>query len=219
LIRPIETETFDTLYIFGAGGSGREISWLARTIWPDTRQIFLVDDLKYVRPSVNGIPVRLLGDTAINKDARFVVALGDPAARERAVALCMASGVSAVSLVHPRAEISSWVELGEGSVVCAGAVITTNVKVGAHVHINVGCTVSHDTFLDDFTTLSPGVHIAGHVRVGKRAFFGIGATVINGRLEEPLSIGNDALIAAGACVIDTVPASAMVAGVPAVSKR
>jgi acetyltransferase-like isoleucine patch superfamily enzyme len=88
-----------------------------------------------------------------------------------------------------------------------------------HVHINIGCTVSHDSRIDDFATLSPGSHISGHVHVGPDVFIGTGACIINGSEDEPLTIGAGAVVAAGACVTRPVEAGTMVAGVPAVTKR
>ena len=60
--------------------------------------------------------------------------------------------------------------------------------------------------IGDFTTLSPGVHVAGCVNIGKRVFVGIGATIINGTKDNPLKSVDDVIIAAGACVTHSVPA-------------
>ncbi|MET3652557.1 acetyltransferase-like isoleucine patch superfamily enzyme [Dyella japonica] len=100
-----------------------------------------------------------------------------------------------------------------------GTVITTNTAVGPYAQINAGCTVSHDVHLGEFSTLSPGVHVAGHVCIGRDVFVGTGANIINGRPDNLLSIGDGAIIAAGACVINSVEPGAMMAGVPATRKR
>jgi acetyltransferase-like isoleucine patch superfamily enzyme len=97
--------------------------------------------------------------------------------------------------------------------------MTTNVRVGSHVHVNVGCTLSHDVVLGDFATLSPGVHVSGHVHVEDGVFLGTGANIINGIAGRPLIIGRGAIVAAGACVTGPVEAGALVAGVPAIRKR
>ncbi len=212
-------QSFSRLYIFGAGGHGREIAWLARSIWADTIEIVhLVDQEKYLHESVNGNRVALLADICPEKTDRFVAAIGDGTERKRVVAACVARGLIAVSLVHPRVEISQFVSVGAGSVICAGCVITTNISLGEHVHINIGSTISHDVAIGDFSTISPGVHVAGNVKIGQMAFIGTGATIINGSATKPLSIGEDAIIAAAACVIDSVAPACLMAGVPAVKK-
>lgn len=115
--------------------------------------------------------------------------------------------------------MSARVELGDGVVVCAGSVVTTNVSLGNHVHVNVSCTISHDVSIGDYTTLSPGVHVSGHVEIAEDVFVGTGANIINGSATTPLVIGKGAVIAAGACVTRPVEPGALVAGVPAVRKR
>lgn len=211
---------FKKLYIFGAGGSGREVAWLAEQSWGGEVEIeFLVNIPDYPCQAINGHAIRLITDVTPNSSARIVIAIGDPSARRRIAALCAATGLQEAVVVHPRSEISDSVELDPGTIICAGAILTTNIRVGRHVHINLGCTVSHDAVIGDFVTLSPGVHISGHVHIGQGAFIGTGANVINGSDDTPLVIGSGAVIAAGACVTKSVDFGALVAGVPAIRKR
>ena len=211
---------FNKLYIFGAGGSGREVAWLAEQSWGRDVEIeFLVDIPNYPRQAINGYAVRLITEVTPDSSARIVIAVGDPSARRRIATVCATTGLQEAVVVHPRAEISELVTLDPGTIICAGAILTTNIRVGRHVHINLDCTVSHDAVIGDFATLSPGVHISGHVHIGRGAFIGTGANVINGSADAPLIIGDNAVIAAGACVTKSVDRSALVAGVPATRKR
>jgi len=207
------------LLIFGAGGSGREVAWLAEQALPGARLAFVVDRPEYLGPDVNGIPILPIDSLGEWQESPFTVALGDPVLRRRAAAQLREAGLAAITLVHPRVERSRWTEIGEGSVVCSGSIITTNVSIGAFVHVNLHCTISHDATLGDFVTLSPGVHVAGNVSIQSGAFVGTGATIINGSQAEPLTIGAGAVVAAGACVTKSVEPGAMVAGVPATRKR
>jgi sugar O-acyltransferase (sialic acid O-acetyltransferase NeuD family) len=211
---------FSRLYVFGAGGHGRETAWLAENAWRDVPEIvFLVDDQRYASRPVDGHPVRLLGDEEFGPDSRFVVAVGDPAARRRVAGVFESRGASAATIVHPGVERSARVAIGAGAVVFPGSVLTTNVTIGRHAHLNAACTVSHDSRVGDFSSLSPGVHVAGNVHIGEGVFVGVGASIINGSADAPLVIGDDAVIAAGACVIRSVDPGSLVAGVPAVRKR
>lgn len=214
------TPDFRTLYIFGAGGAGREVAWLSEQLWGESiERIFIVDNEKYLTDPVNGIRVELLASIDPAPDARFVVAMGDPAHRRRCAASCEKMGMTPTILRHPRAEISGRVEIGNGSIICAGCVVTTNVVIGRHVYINVGSTISHDARIGDFATLSPGVHVAGNVHIGENVFIGTGANLINGESGRPLVIGDGAVVAAGACVTSAIEPGAMVAGVPARRKN
>ena len=208
------------LYILGAGGHGRELLWLAGQCWDDRVECrFVVDESAYLCPPINGIEVGLLDEVSPMDGDGFIVAIGEPGLRRKAAAACIRKGLQPIHLVHPRVEMSARVELGEGVVVCAGSIITTNVRLGDHVHVNVSCTISHDVSIGDYATLSPGVHVSGHVVIAEDVFIGTGANIINGSATTPLVIGKGAVIAAGACVTRPVEPGALVAGVPAVRKR
>jgi sugar O-acyltransferase (sialic acid O-acetyltransferase NeuD family) len=218
--KPKARPEFSRLYIFGAGGSGREIAWFAKHTWGPTIDIlFLVDDPQYLEIQVNGFPMSLLADVAPSSDARYLIALGDPRLRETLAATCDLAGHEPTILVHPRAEVSQWVDIGRGTIICLNCVVTCNVHIGTHVQINIGATVSHDVTIGDYSTLSPGVNISGNVHLGRGVFVGTNASIINGSPGKPLCIGDGAVIAAGACVTKPVEPGAMVAGVPAVRRR
>ncbi|GAB3026897.1 acetyltransferase [Oleiagrimonas citrea] len=211
---------FSRLCIFGAGGFGREVAWLARQTWgKNVDLLFAVDDARFLCDEVNRIPVELLANLKPDEDFRFLVAIGAPDARRIAARSCREAGMRAARLVHPRAETSEHVELGLGTIICAGNILTTNISVGEHVHINLACTIGHDVRIGDFTTISPGCHISGHVHIGSNVFIGTGANIINGVSDAPLTIGDGAIVAAGACVTRSVEPDSMVAGVPAVPKH
>lgn len=216
----LEQPDFSLLYIVGAGGHGRELAWLARQCWGDRVNIVhLVDHPDYLVNEANGHPVRLLASASTGDHVRYVVGIGDIAARRRLAGECARRGLRATSLVHPRVEASASVRIAEGAVIAAGSVVTTNVRIGLHAVINIGCTISHDVMIGDFATLSPGVHVSGHVSIGPGVFIGAGACIINGRGGSPLVIGEGATVAAGACVTFDVEPSAMVAGVPATRRH
>lgn len=216
----IDHTGYSTLFIFGAGGHGREIAWLARETLPRSVAVrFLVDADHRRDPEVDGVPVDALDALHLSQDSRFIVAIGDPALRRATAGRLSAAGGQAATIVHPRVEMSKLVTMEPGALICAGTVVTTNVRLGSHTHVNVGCTVSHDVTIGDFSTLSPGVHVAGNVHIGAGVFIGIGASIINGQPGSPIVIGDGAVVAAGACVTGAVDAGALVAGVPAVRKR
>lgn len=206
--------------IFGAGGQARELAWLVESCSTAESPIEMtgfIDDNPALHGSrVNGYPV--LGLDEIYErfpGCEVIIGVGSTPARERIAARLDALGIRSPALVHPTAAHSRWVELGAGSLVCAGTVITTNVCLGRHVLVNYGCTIGHDTTIDDFTTITHGVNISGHVQIGRRVYAGVGAVISNGTPESPLVIGDDVTIGAGAVVIRSVPAGLTVVGVPA----
>ena len=208
------------LAIYGAGGFAREVAWLAQSIFnmKDSYQVvcFIDDNEDNQGQIINNIPVMSLVEAREKfPDAGVVGGVGSPKTRQLLMEKAAVSGFSFETLIHPRVERSQWIEIGEGTVICAGNILTTNIKIGRHVQINLDCTVGHDVIMDDYTTLAPGVHVSGWVHFGKRVYVGTGAVIINGTKEAPLTIGNDAIIGAGACVTKPVPSGETWVGVPA----
>jgi sugar O-acyltransferase (sialic acid O-acetyltransferase NeuD family) len=208
------------ILVYGAGGFAREVAWLVHRCSSVARPLVVacfIDDA-HIPPGkhLNGIPVLRLEEARIrHAQAQVIAAIGDPDARSGAISRAEGAGFSCTTLIHPNVEMSEWVEIGDGTVICAGNIITTNIRIGRHVHINLDCTVGHDAVIEDFATLAPGVHISGWVHVGARVYIGTGAVIINGTAERPLRIGDGAVIGAGACVTKSVTSSTTVVGVPA----
>jgi sugar O-acyltransferase (sialic acid O-acetyltransferase NeuD family) len=210
------------LLIFGAGGAGREIAmWAERASWADRpfRVLGLISDDDGSQ-MIGGREVWTLPEAATrHPGALVVVAVGDPRLRSRLLERALQAGLRpSPPLVHPFvwAELDAdTVNLSEGVVICPGCIVTTNIAIGAHVQINVACTVMHDCQLGAFSTLSPGVHLSGNNVVEPFVFVGTGAATVQGRPGEPLQIGQGAVIGAGAVVTGNVPAGATMVGVPA----
>lgn len=206
--------------IYGGGGFAREVAWLIESCnVPEEkyRIVCFIDDNSAIQGQVlNEIPVLSFED-ACEKFPRFQIisGIGSPQIREKTMQKVAAAGIDMGTIIHPRAEKSRWVEIGSGSVICAGNILTTNITLGKHVQINLDCTIGHDVIMGDYTTLAPGVHVSGWVHLGKRVYVGTGANIINGTSIKPLVIDDDAVIGAGACVTKSISNGVTVVGVPA----
>lgn len=206
----------ERLVLYGAGALASEIADVLirlRSAGADVELLGVFVDPNYEAPETFcGRPVfRDIGTLAGDDSVRFVVALGDPQARARAVSrLDAALGARFASVVDPAVLIGTSSSVGEGSVILGHASITTNSRLGRHVLVNPGCTIAHDNQIEDFATLSPGVHLAGHVVVEEGAFLGTGACVI-----PQIRIGVRAFVGAGSIVIRNVAPGHTVLGNPA----
>jgi sugar O-acyltransferase (sialic acid O-acetyltransferase NeuD family) len=206
--------------VYGAGGFGREVAWLVHSCNQQKEQCRMacfVDDNPTMHGKIlNEIPVLSLdGARKRFPAAKFVSAIGNPQVRETVMERVASLGLGTATLVHTNVECSQWVEIGQGTVICAGTTLTTNITLGRQIQINLHCTVGHDVIMGDYTTLAPGVHVSGWVHFGRRVYVGTGAVIINGTRANPLTIGDDAVIGAGACVTQSVPPKTTVVGVPA----
>lgn len=202
--------------IFGAGGFGREVKMLIEQInavKPEWDFIgFFDDDFSHA----NLIPKsqQLGGMDDLNKYGEafyLVLALGNPLVKRKVFQKITNENVKYPKLIHPSAIIgASNVEIGEGSIICAGNIITVDINIGKHVILNLTCTVGHDTIIKDFASFMPAVNISGEVVIEEGVYVGTGAKIIN-----QLSIGQETIIGAGSVVSKTLPEKCTAVGVPA----
>ena len=204
------------LVIFGTRGVAREIHQLILDLARNGEAIackgFLVDDDYREASIIHELPV--FGDAnwlAENRDVFVSIGIGETAARHRIASLIEEKfGSPFISLKHPRCYLGDAVAIGDGTVVAPGVMATTDISVGRHVQLHIGCTIGHDVEIGDFVTVAPGANISGRVQVGEGVFVGAGAVILPDR-----KIGRWATIGAGAVVVDDIPANATVVGVPA----
>ena len=207
-------DSLKPLIIVGAGGLGREVAWLVTDI---NRQKPEWDLIGFVDDGVQGNTVegyQVLGPVKhlfeMSPDIWVVVAIADSKTRMKFIQQIQDQGRKLATLVHPSVSMSDYVKIGDGSIICSGAIITTNVSLGISNIINPGCFIGHDTKLQDFVSLMPASNLAGEVRVGEGCYFGLNSCVIN-----RTSIGEWSVIGAGATVVNDIPAYSLAIGVPA----
>lgn len=192
--------------ILGAGGQAREVAEFAgRAV-----SFFAVDTphVASARLTAAGVPVIELPGGEDHRIVPVVAALGAPGARRAMVSRW--SGSEFTRAISSSAYVAGDAAVGLGIMVAPSAVLMAGVVVGDHALINAGATIGHDTVVEDYGTVSPGVRIAGRCRVGAGAFIGIGAIVTQG-----VRIGEGAVIGAGAVVLHDVNPFEVHVGVPA----
>jgi len=200
----------EKLIIIGAGGHGNVIADIALKTdkWKSISYLDDNDSLK----SVMGINVIGESRDAFKyiEDYDIFVAVGDNSTRERIQESLEIKGATIPVLIHPSAVIGEHVRFGAGTAVMAGAVINCCTVIGKGCIINTGATIDHNNVIEDYVHISPGVHTAGSVIIGKRVWFGIGSIVINN-----LSITSGCKIGAGAVVVKNLTEPGTYVGVPA----
>lgn len=205
------------LYIFGAGGFGREVAWLVdriNKVNPTWNLLGFIDGNDSIQDQVfNGYPV--LGkenDILKYKDAYCVVAVGASKTREKIVNKLKGinPNIKFGTLVDPSVEMSEYVEIGEGSIICAHTIATVNITIGRHVIINLDCTIGHDAILHDFVTLYPSVNVSGMTSIGHAVELGTGMQIIQGK-----QVGDYSIVGAGSVVINDIIEKCTAVGIPA----
>ncbi len=204
------------LVIYGSGGFAREVLQLVRDInaeAPMWNVLGFLDDAtdQEGQPAIHGFPV--LGGAswlAANAHTHVVLAIGSPSAKKKVAAKVAVAGAPLATLVHPGAWVGEEVEIGAGSVICAGTIVTTDIKIGSSVIINLACTIGHDSTLEDFVTIAPGVNVSGNVIVGEGCDLGTGCSIIQG-----LHVGGWSIVGAGAVVVRDLARNVTAVGAPA----
>ncbi len=185
--------------IVGAGGFAREVS-----SYLDCEVQFYVDD-QFAQPSLN---IQQLSSLDV-EEYKVLIAIGDSKLRSD-ILTRIPSGAVFHSLIHERAYVGSNVILGEGAIVCPGAVITTNVKVGAHAQMHVNSIVGHDCEIGEFATISPGAVISGTNKIEDRVYFGSNSTSKQG-----IKITSDVVVGLNAGVVSDIGEPGVYVGTPA----
>lgn len=212
-----DNKSLKPLYIFGAGGFGREAAWLVERInavaptW--AFQGFVDDDEDLHGTYMDGYMV--CGGyeylQALTVDTWIVLAIGNAKIRKKETeSLASLQHIHYATLVDPGVVLSSSVSIGEGSMICAGNIMTVDIAIGKHNIINLDCTIGHDAQLSDFVTLYPSVNVSGNVKIGTVAELGTGAQIIQG-----MHIGSNTVIGAGAVVVEDIPDDVTAVGCPA----
>jgi sugar O-acyltransferase (sialic acid O-acetyltransferase NeuD family) len=179
--------------------------------------VFVEDDNRLVGARVNGWPV-ISFDDLIGPEHRHrsvSVAIAAPRTRGAVVAKCEAAGFNFRSIAAPEHIRYAGVEIGEGAICCAYSMITANVQIGRHFHLNIYSYVAHDCVIGNFVTFAPGVRCNGRVHIGDFAYIGTNAVFKQGKDGAPLRVGAGAVVGMGAVVTKDVPAGATVIGNPA----
>lgn len=208
------------LLILGAGGFAKEVLWAARR---ENRYLpaGFLDDIKEIGVRINNLPVAgtiesyFTGtDQTLRVSTRLITAVGNPNLRETFVHRIgrIDKGLlnNFITVIDPSVKYSEYVDFGVGSVITAGCIITSDIKIGSHVNLNLDCTVGHDTIIEDYCNISPGVHISGHCHLESKVDIGTGANILPG-----IRIGAGSIIGAGAVVSKDVPPLSVAVGVPA----
>lgn len=213
------------IVIIGAGGFGREVLDIIRDqhlvgAAADKGWDFLgfIDDGQPPADRLDRLGVCHLGGmdtlTDLPEGTTYAIGVGNGAARRDLADRATTAGLTPATLVHSSATIGADVDLGPGTVVCAGVRITTNIRIGRHVHLNLNSTVGHEAILHDYVTVNPLAAVSGDVTIGEASTVGTTACINQG-----ITIGAGSMIASGSAVNKDVPDSVLVAGVPAIVKK
>jgi len=197
--------------IIGTGGFAREVLCIIDDLdlYSSCNGFYEPDDVweaNWKDRSIMGLPVHPY--SSLSRSSMLTIGIGNSQVRERVSDQLKDNDFA--TLIHPKASISRWATIGVGSVVCAGTIVTSQIKIGRHSQFNLNTTIGHDCELQDFLTTAPSVNISGICNIGKHVYFGTGAATKQG-----ITICGNVIIGMGAMVVKDIDESGTYVGIPA----
>jgi sugar O-acyltransferase (sialic acid O-acetyltransferase NeuD family) len=187
--------------LIGAGGFAREV----RAHYGANLKCF-VDDKFYMKNSDEIYPLSQFDPDKMTA----LIVVGDPVDRKN-IANRLPKETEYFTFIHKSAQILDLkVEIGAGSIITANCIITTNVKIGKHCHLNLMSTVGHDCIIGDFFTTAPGAKISGNCTIGECVYVGTNASI-----KEKLSIHSLVKIGLNSGVVKHIEEPGIYVGTPA----
>jgi len=202
------------LFVYGAGGMGREIFELVNKINVKEQKWEIcgfIDDGKS-GDTIEGD--KIVGGydffEKLNEEVEVVIGIADTKIKKKIIQKLQNNPyVSFPTIIHPEANISKNCIIKKGCIVTYGCTVATNAVLEEFVFMNTGSDVGHDTIIGEYSTIMPSVNISGCCKIGKCVLFGTKACIIPGR-----NIGNESTIGAGAVVLRDIPKNVTVLGNP-----
>lgn len=143
-------------------------------------------------------------------DTPVIIAIGDPKARKKIYEFYTYHNWVKYWATFDYGKQYGRCKIGEGSILCPGSIITTDVTIGTHCIVNVNAAIHHDTIIGNYVTISPGATICGNVKIGEGCFIGAGAII-----REKIKICDNVFIGAGAVVVKDINFPGIYIGTPA----
>lgn len=190
--------------IIGNGGFGREVFY-SMTKEEQLNTVFFVEDEYYDKSQDNTLPL-----SKFSKDEyEVVIAIGNSVVREKIVQK-LPTDTKYFTYIHASVQIySTDVKVGEGSIICGGSILTTNINIGKHSQLDRSTNIGHDCVIGDFFRTSPGAVISGNCNIGKHVYFGTNSSV-----REKITICDNVTIGLNSGVVKDINEGGVYVGLP-----
>jgi len=191
------------MILYGASGHAKVIIDICKK--NNKEIVAIIDDNIEISSLLNQKVIQLKQLKSI--DDKFIISIGNNLTRKKIVNKIQSNfGIA----IHPSTSIDKTVTIDVGTVVMAGSVINSSVKIGKHCIINTSSSIDHDCILENFVHISPNATLCGGIQIGEGSHVGAGAVIIPN-----IKIGKWCVIGAGAVVINDIPDGVTVVGNPA----
>lgn len=199
--------------IIGAGGFGREIRQLLFDCL-DSHQYrfkgFLGKDMGVAEDPT--VAKQMLGDPQTYKPAaqdRFVLAIGNMAARRQTTESLLTRGARFIKLIHPSALVADSAQLGQGIILYPFSVVSNEAKLSDFTKLNYYASAGHNAEFGKYCLLAPYATVNGYSVLEDDVYLSTHSTVA-----PVVRVGARSKVSANSAVMNDVPPDTFVFGVP-----
>lgn len=146
-----------------------------------------------------------------SKKHEALIAIGDPNIRKKLVDKLPSDTIFWNHISKHAIIMDPLISFGVGNVICAGVIITTNVSIGNHVHLNLSTTVGHDSVVGNYVTTAPNVSISGNVSISDGVYIGT-----NSVIREKINICSNVVLGLNCGVTKNIDESGTYVGTPSI---
>ena len=193
----------ESIILIGAGGHCLSCIDVIRSA-KNYEIIGILDTSEKVGNVVSGIKIIGTDDdiqVLVKKHNNFLISIGQIKSSEKRIRIyetVKKYGGNLPVVISPNAYVSPSVIVGEGSIIMHNTLINAEAVIGKCCIINTGALIEHEAVIGDFCHVSTHAVVNGQVTVGKKSFLGSNSVVANN-----ISLPDDIIVAAGACILKT----------------
>jgi len=200
------------IIVLGAGCKAEHLCYLFN-LWGDVTQFY--EAPRHIGETKHGKPVT---DEIIPVDGRLIVysSVGDTRDKRRLIEQFKEEAKNKGiryewgELIHRTSVITNPLHIGDDFTIREFSSIGSQCKIGDHVSIGPLANISHNTIVEDYSTICGQAAISGGVYIGEGVFIGQGASI-----KPNAGIGCGAVVGTGAVVVKDVAPNLVVGGNPA----
>jgi len=203
------------LYIYCAGGFGKEIMDVARRKnnatqqWNNIKFVddAIADDAKYGAQVMRFDQV--ISHNGIDQ-AEFLIAAGEPAVRNKIRVKLEQAKAKLGRLVDISTVVADTANISDGVVITPLCSISSDAVLARNSCVNTMSIIGHDVFIGENSVISSMVNMGGACIVGRDSYIGMGALI-----KEGVKIGSNSIVGMGSVVYNDIPDGVIALGNPA----
>jgi sugar O-acyltransferase (sialic acid O-acetyltransferase NeuD family) len=207
------------LYIYCAGGFGKEIMDVARrknAITSSWSAIKFIDDSldQSTRYGAEVLRFDQLSKSSDFAKSEFLIANGEPVIRKKIFDKLKAADAILANLIDVSCLVADSAILNKGVVITPLCSISSDAVLLENSCVNTMSIIGHDVMVGNNSVISSMVNLGGACIVGDNSYIGMGALI-----KEGVKIGSNSIVGMGSVVYNDIPDGVIALGNPARAAR